>query len=143
MITTDPNHPGLLKTETGMQAAYLVLSPEERAKGFVRPLRDAYTHVGRKPEFPLRDLTDAEKERYSGCGFVAVEEYPEEHPLSRKYWTADSVKGGCGVETIMATALAETYARDPKFYGGTYCCGCGKHFPVAEFVWDDGEVVGS
>ena len=28
----------------GMQKAYVVLSAEERAKGFVRPYRDAYKH---------------------------------------------------------------------------------------------------
>lgn len=39
-------------------------------------------------------------------------------------------------------ALAETYARDPKFYGGTFCAGCHAHFPVGaggEFVWDHTE----
>ena len=30
---------------TGMQKGYVVLSDEERAKGFVRPVRDAYTHL--------------------------------------------------------------------------------------------------
>lgn len=51
---------------------------------------------------------------------------------------------GCGVVTTMGIELAETYARDPAFYGGTYCCGCSKHLPVAEFTWlPDGEVVGS
>ena len=49
----------------------------------------------------------------------------------------------CGVNTTMAVALAETYARDPTFYGGTYCVECQKHRPVAEFVWLDGSVVGS
>lgn len=29
----------------GQHAAYWVLSPEERAKGFVRPVRRAYKHV--------------------------------------------------------------------------------------------------
>jgi hypothetical protein len=44
----------------------------------------------------------------------------------------------------MGLVLCETYARDPKFYGATYCVGCQMHRPVAEFVWDeDGEVVGS
>lgn len=46
----------------------------------------------------------------------------------------------CGVETTMGTALAETYARDPNFYSGTFCVGCGKHFPVGEdgeFVWSN------
>mgnify|MGYP003384370811 CR=1 FL=1 len=45
----------------------------------------------------------------------------------------------CGVVTTMGLTLAETYARDPWFYSGTFCCGCGTHFPVGddgEFVWD-------
>jgi len=50
----------------------------------------------------------------------------------------------CGGVTTMNFALAETYARDPKFYGGTYCVHCQKHRPVAEFVWEPGgSVVGS
>jgi hypothetical protein len=44
----------------------------------------------------------------------------------------------------MGLALCETYARDPKFYGATYCVHCQMHRPLAEFVWDeDGSVVGS
>lgn len=30
---------------TGMQKGYVVLSDEERAKGFVRPVRSAYRHI--------------------------------------------------------------------------------------------------
>lgn len=47
----------------------------------------------------------------------------------------------CGTVTTMGQALAETYARDPYFYSGTFCCGCHTHFPVGEdgeFVWNDG-----
>jgi hypothetical protein len=43
----------------------------------------------------------------------------------------------------MGQALAETYARDPRFYGATYCVSCGMHRPVGEhgeFVWLDGIV---
>jgi hypothetical protein len=81
---------------TGMQKGYVVLSADERAKGFVRPVRQSYKH------------------------------------------------GACGTATTMGMALAETYARDPKFYSGTFCCGCGTHFPVADFTWmPDGEMVGS
>ena len=75
----------------GMQTNYIVLSDEERAKGFVRPVRRSYVH---------------EK---------------------------------CGVLTTMGQAIAETYARNPAFYGATFCCGCRSHFPVGaegEFVWD-------
>ncbi len=47
----------------------------------------------------------------------------------------------CGVVTTMPQSIAETYARDPFFYDGTFCCGCGRHLPVGadgQFVWDDG-----
>jgi hypothetical protein len=84
--------------ENGQQKGYVVLSAEERARGFVRPVRRTYVH---------------EK---------------------------------CGVATTMGVALAETYARDPYFYSGTFCVGCGKHFPVGEdgeFIWDDGQKVGT
>lgn len=44
-LTTDPNDPRLHHgTTKGMDEVYLVLSDEERAKGFVRPYRDHYVH---------------------------------------------------------------------------------------------------
>ena len=50
----------------------------------------------------------------------------------------------CDVVTHMGMKLSETYARDPKFYGATFCCGCRDHFPVGEFTWEDSdEIVGS
>ena|SRR5688500_15951561 len=101
--TNDPQDPRLTRgtdTEPVPQAeAYLVLSDEERAQGFVRPVRRTYVHKT------------------------------------------------CGAETTMAQAIAETYARDPRFYGATYCCVCRMHRPVGEsgeFVWaNDGSQVGS
>jgi hypothetical protein len=60
----------------------------------------------------------------------------------RQYRTT-YVHSTCGVATSMGRVLSETYARDPKFYGSTFCCGCRSHFPVAEFKWDDGQTVGS
>ena len=101
MLTTDPNDPGLRKIRLdGQQEKYVVLSEEERSKGFVRPFRDRYIHLE------------------------------------------------CGAKTTMGLALSETYARNPKFYGGTFCCGCGTHFPLRtpvgwNFEWMDGEPVGS
>lgn len=76
---------------TGQQKGYVVLNAEERAKGFVRPVRRSYVHET------------------------------------------------CGAVTTMGQALAETYARDPSFYSGTFCTSCRAHFPVGatgEFVWD-------
>ena len=99
-LVTDPTDPRLGRgPDSGpgpQNEAYLVLSEEERAKGFVRPVRNAYVHTK------------------------------------------------CGALTRMAQALAETYARQPAFYGYTYCAVCREHFPVGEFTWDaDGSVVGS
>ena len=74
----------------GQQKGYIVLSDEERRRGFVRHVRRSYKHLK------------------------------------------------CGGVTTMGFALAETYARDPYFYSGTFCCDCGSHFPVGEdgeFVW--------
>lgn len=89
-VPADRSHTEL--KENGQQKDYVVLSPEERAKGFVRLVRRTYIHVT------------------------------------------------CGEETSMSQSIAETYAREPKFYSGTFCVACGKHFPVGEhgqFVWKD------
>lgn len=97
-ITTDKNDPCLQQgqKEEGQNECYLVLSEEERAKGFIRPVRRTYIHKT------------------------------------------------CGVVTAMGQALAETYARDPHFYGATFCAGCNTHLPVSEFLWDGtDEEVGS
>lgn len=79
----------------GQHGDYYVLCPEERAKGFVRPVRQEYTH------------------------------------------------DKCHTKTHMGLDLAETYARDPHFYGATFCVACRDHFPVAEFRWPDGEILGT
>lgn len=85
-----------IKRESGQQKDYVVLSEEERSKGFVRPVRRSYVH--------------------------------------RK----------CGVVTTMALSIAETYARDPGFYDGTFCVQCRLHLPLEEFVWEGtNEQVGS
>lgn len=78
-------------------------------------------------------LSEAERAK----GFV--------RPVRRTYVHKRGVlsQAACGVATTMSLALAETYARDPKFYGATYCVGCRMHLPVSEFDWDDGTVVGS
>jgi len=99
-LTTDKNDPelgrGIDDQPVPQNKKYLILSDEERAKGFIRPVRESYVHKT------------------------------------------------CGTETTMGLAIAETYARDPKFYGATYCCHCMKHLPVDEFVWKGtDELVGS
>ncbi len=89
-VPADRSHTEI-DSKTGQQKGYVVLSEEERAKGFVRPVRQSYIH---------------EK---------------------------------CGALTKMGLSIAETYARKPDFYSGTFCANCGSHFPVGadgEFVWD-------
>jgi hypothetical protein len=49
----------------------------------------------------------------------------------------------CGTVTTMGLKLSETYARDPKFYSGTFCCYCQAHFDLIDekgnraFKWAD------
>ena len=99
-LTTDRSNPELKETkENGQQESYLILSEEEREKGFIRPVRRSYIHKK------------------------------------------------CGTLTTMDQRIAETYARDPSFYGGTFCVGCGKHFNLLinndyQFHWGDGSGVG-
>lgn len=88
-VPEDRSHTEL--KDNGQQKGYVVLSPEERAKGFVKPVRTSYRHRV------------------------------------------------CGTVTSMADSIAETYARDPTFYTGTFCVACGTHRPLREFVWLDGE----
>lgn len=87
-VPEDQSHTTL--KPNGQQQDYVVLTPEERGRGFVRPYRDAYRHTK------------------------------------------------CGKITTMSRAIAETYARDPYFYSGTFCTTCSGHFPIGEdgeFVW--------
>lgn len=74
-------------------------------------------------------LSDADRAK----GFVRPLRYSYRHVVN------------CGAVTrINSDAIAETYARQPHFYGSTYCVACCMHLPVEEFVWDnDGQVVGS
>lgn len=98
-LTTDPKDPRLTHGADSPEAGpvpqadvYLVLSEEERAKGFVRPVRLSYWHTE------------------------------------------------CGQITTMNRAIAETYARNPGYYGATYCSICCQHRPVGkdgEFHWVD------
>jgi hypothetical protein len=60
-------------------------------------------------------------------------------PVRRSY-----IHKTCHSLTTMGTALAETYARDPQFYSGTFCCNCAAHFPLDQFVWEGtDEILGS
>jgi hypothetical protein len=163
-LTTDPKDPTLKagqKNETGQHSIYLVLSEEERAKGFVRPVRNSYIHIGLKPNYAGIDRMLSEKEQKEMmCKFPTKEPYvaimcindSEGKHLGGSYvtrkeldaWENGGRIGGCGTVTTMSRELAETYARNPKFYGATFCCGCNKHIRVDEFMWvDTNELVGS
>lgn len=146
-ISTDPRLTrGVDDVPTPQADVYLVLSEEERKRGFIRPYRDSYRHAGSSPKYPLRDLTDEEKQRYEDMNYEKFEIYPESMlPKTGKFWTQKQLNlRGCGTVTTMGRELSETYARNPHFYGATYCAGCHMHRPVEEFVWTtDGKVVGS
>jgi hypothetical protein len=158
MLTTDPTEPKLHQQKSnGQNEAYIVLSDEEKAKGFIRPIRDSYIHRGKKNEKgkieKIIPITDYEFELgridtyYNfSTGYSHFAKYSEsESPVIGRYIKKDEAEqliknkeyiGGCGTLTRMGVSIAETYARDPKFYGSTFCCGCNKHLPVNEFVWD-------
>lgn len=141
-LDTSCHVPDDAKRPDGQHVDHWVLPAEERAKGFVRPVRLSYVHVGIKgPDGPLRDLTNDERERF-GDDYVKYEPYgPEKAPRKGKFWTQAqlaSVGEGCRTVTSMPQAIAETYAREPGYYGSTFCCGCRKYLPVGkdgEFVW--------
>ena len=155
--TSDRNDPrlthGVDHSPQPQAPVYLVLSEEERAKGFVRPVRRSYRHVGiAGPRWPLRDLTGEEQERYAGSGYVKFEEYPpDDRPSLGRFWKSAqlaSIGGGCGTVTTMAQAIAETYSARPGFYGFTLCAHCRMHLKVGrdgEFTWiePDGSEVGN
>jgi len=157
-LTTDPKDPrlgyGVDEEKVPQNEVYLVLSEEELAKGFIRPVRNSYVHIGKKIELEggkLRKLTKKEKEQYKDYNYYGFIKYPKERkPLIGRYLTKDEYEnigkyvGGCGARTTMNQTISETYARNPKFYGSTYCISCQKHLPVEEFVWDGtNELVGS
>ena len=107
-LTTDPSDPRLGRGSDSaprtQNDVYLVLSEEERAKGFVRPVRTSYRHVGKAgPKFQLRDLT-AEQVAYAG-DYVKFEVYPESMaPRTGRFWSQadlDAVGKGCGTVTTM------------------------------------------
>lgn len=140
----------------GQHKDYIVLCPDERAKGFVRPVRNAYRHVGRSicAEIIPKGRPSWEPPKLGGPLNVCGLPHGHEGDHGERLWTTgyseaqrlkeSHRKGGCGSVTTMGTALAETYARDPKFYGATFCVRCNQHLPVGEFVWDGtDEVVGS
>ena len=83
------------RLDDGQFKEHWVLPAEERAKGFVRPLRDRYTHTK------------------------------------------------CGLETSMPHSIAETFARDPSYYGSTFCSYCYNYYDNSEFAWGDGSIVGT
>lgn len=131
------------KKPDGQYVDHWVLSPEERAKGFIRPVRRSYIHVGPPKPSNLRDLTEEEKKLHEQWGYIKYEAYSEDKaPVVGKYWTQAELDkiDGCGVVTTMGETIAQTYARDPRFYGSTFCCGCNNYLRVGEygeFVWDD------
>lgn len=43
----------------------------------------------------------------------------------------------CGTKTWMNLAISETYARNPKFYGGTYCVACRTHFDLQSLNFEE------
>lgn len=122
--------------DNGQHEDYWVLSKEERDKGFCRPVRTSYKHVGERPQYLTRELTVDEKVRHAMWNYHVFEKYPEGEVTTGRFWTKEMLESGCGAVTRMSMSISETYARNPSFYGSTFCVGCNTHHPVGEFVWD-------
>lgn len=122
----------------------------ERGKGYARPLRLRVTHVGVDgPSYPLLNLTARQHAGHSARGRVGYVKF-EAFPVSGgRHWRQDELDGvarGCGTETTLGPGLAEVHAkRHVDDAQGNYitCAGCGLRLPPGEFIWDDGERVGS
>lgn len=140
------------KLPDGQHERHPSLPPEQR-RDFVRPVRESYRHVGKRPKHPTRPLTEEEQRIYAREGYECFEpEPPNGRPgFVGRFWTAKQLASGCGTVTKMGRALAETYAANPSFYGKTFCTRCGDYFAVGEqgeFVWieqdgSDGARVGT
>lgn len=163
-VVADPNRPNVVATNgidpdatpgapkginpaTGQHESYWTLSAEERQKGFIRPVRRTYTHTGIRPEHQTRPLTESEAARHASSDYVAFEPFPEnDSGKTGRYWTQKQLDSGCGATTTMSLSIAQTYAREPGFYGSTFCASCKEHLrvgPDGEFTWEDGTKVGT
>lgn len=101
----------------------------------------ARTMIDGSPETPDHRETDPVTGMQKGYIVLSAAERAKGfvRPVRRSY-----VHKPCGTLTTMGLALAETYARCPTFYSGTFCCGCRAHFPLTQYVWEGtGEVLGS
>ena len=131
----DDSTPTKDKLSDGQYASHWILTKEERAKGFIRPVRTGYTHIGVRPTYTLKELTAKQKEIHKDMNYKYYEEYPEDEYLAGRYWTEEALSSGCGHTTTMPYSIAETWATDIHFYGRTFCAHCHDYFPVEEFVW--------
>jgi hypothetical protein len=65
----------------------------------------------------------------------------EHHPTTDEGEFAQPIRDtyvhteGCGSNTTMGSALAESFARDPNQYGKTFCASCGDYYSLDEFTW--------
>ncbi len=139
-LPDDAPAPQPINPLTGQHGDHWVLSPEERSRGFIRPVRLSYRHVGPEgPQYPLRDLTEEEKKLW-GEDYAKYEHYPDNGcGRTGRFWTQaelDKIGKGCNSVTTMPRPIAETYAVKPSSYGRTFCCACRDYLPIAEFVWD-------
>jgi hypothetical protein len=93
-VTDDRNDPDLnVIEESGMQKKYLVLSEEERNKGFVRPLRRSYIHTAGKCRGAETRMglalceTYASDPKFYGATFCAV--CGGHYPVAEFLWAED------------------------------------------------------
>lgn len=150
------NHPDLKPDENGVghivfspaqarNLARILLKQAETAEDWAREKQEAERLKNIPPvDRSARTLTDGSpvtddhrELRADGQqkGYIVLSEAERAkgfvRPVRRSYRHLN-----CGSITSMGIALAETYARDPEFYSGTFCAHCASHFPLDQFVWE-------
>ena len=81
--------------ETGQHRSYVVLCPDERAKGFVRPYRDKYKHLPCGTVTTMgRSLSETYARDPSFYNATFCVNCNAHYPLDQFVWTADGLQVG-------------------------------------------------
>jgi len=89
-------------------------------------------------DYTTIDPVSGQQKRY-----IVIEESQRQKNLTRPLQFS-YIHSTCGTVTKISKSIAETFAKNPKFYTHTFCCKCQRHLPLKEFIWsDDDQVLGT
>lgn len=120
---------------------YLILSDEERSKGFIRPVRYSYVHIGKKVDLkggtiePRTDECNKHNEKFN-TKYVAFIKYPEsESPVVGRYIEQkelDNINkhiGGCGTGIFYDQSIGRGIRKSKRIFN--------EIDPYGEENWDE------